>query len=137
MKLVSLVLVSMMTLGGVAAADPGPRPARAQIRQMLLQRFDRNHDGRLERREKRQAIRALRRMARQLAMSDRGGRRRSEPANAGERGETQRIIRRYDRNGDGNVGPAEMPPGLANRLRPLDRNGDGWVNDDDFGGPEQ
>ncbi|MDB4958729.1 MAG: hypothetical protein JWO36_6298 [Myxococcales bacterium] len=121
MKLATLVLASIMTFGGIAAADPAGRegrPGGGQFRQALLQRFDRNHDGRLGPREKRQAIRELRRVARQLAMSNRG--------------RARRIIRKYDINGDGNVGPGEMPPAMAQRLRPLDRDGDGWIDDGDF-----
>lgn len=126
MKLATWVLASIMAFGGVATADPGPPgapPVRGQFRQMLLQRFDRNHDGRLEPREKRQAIRALRRIARQLAVSERRARR---------GGPAQQMIRRYDLNGDGNVGPGEMPPAMANRLRPLDQDRDGWIDDGDF-----
>jgi hypothetical protein len=41
------------------------------------------------------------------------------------------LVRRYDTNGDGVVSPDEMPPGLARRLRPLDRNGDGWLDERD------
>jgi hypothetical protein len=44
----------------------------------------------------------------------------------------RKLVRRYDLNGDGDVGPDEMPPGLARRLRPLDRNGDGWVDETDL-----
>jgi hypothetical protein len=39
----------------------------------------------------------------------------------------QAFFRRYDLNRDGNIGPGEMPPALANELRPLDRDGDGWL----------
>jgi hypothetical protein len=48
------------------------------MRQMLLERFDRNHDGRLGPRERRHAARALRKMAKRLARGERrerGGRR--------------------------------------------------------------
>ena len=109
-----------------AVPQPPPPPAqqarpRGMLRQLLLARFDRNHDGRLEPRERRAAARALRRLARRL-MQRRGPR-----ARARLRG----VIQRYDLNGDGNVGPGEMPPAMARRLRPLDRNGDGWVDDND------
>jgi hypothetical protein len=53
-------------------------PPRVVIRQMLLERFDRNHDGRLGPRERRHAARALRKMAKRLARGERrerGGRR--------------------------------------------------------------
>ena len=103
MKLATLFLVA--ALGGIAAADPYPQPvggpppgayaqpmavpppgaqvgvgvervpARAAFRQMLLERFDRNHDGVLEPRERRHATKALRRMAKRLARGERGERR--------------------------------------------------------------
>ena len=92
MKLVTLLLVA--ALGGTAAADPYPMqpyggpppgaqvgvgvqpvPARAAFRQMLLERFDRNHDGVLEPRERRHAAKALRRMAKRLARGERAERR--------------------------------------------------------------
>ena len=43
------------------------------------------------------------------------------------------MIEHYDLNGDGRVGPGEMPPAMARKLRHLDRNGDGWVDNADFG----
>ena len=100
MKLAALFLVA--ALGGTAAADPypvpyGPPPPGAQVgvgvqpvpprvafRQMLLERFDRNHDGVLEPRERRHAAKALRRMAKRLARGDRGGR--AERAERRQRG---------------------------------------------------
>jgi hypothetical protein len=90
----------------------------------LMERFDRNHDGRLEPQERRAAIRALRQLARQMAREDRRVSR--------EQARVRRTIRRYDVNHDGVVSPDEIPPGAARRLRPLDRNGDGWVDDADF-----
>ena len=124
MKLAALALLTTLGLGGAAYADPGrpdaPRP-HGQLRQALLERFDANHDGRLEPQERRHAARVLRRLARKLAREDRGDR-------------VQRargMARRYDRNGDGVVSPDEMPPGAARRLQPLDQNGDGWLDDRD------
>lgn len=97
MKLVTLLLVA--ALGGTAAAQPypmqpyggpppgaqvdigvdvqpvRPMPQRAAFRQMLLERFDRNHDGVLEPRERRHAAKALRKMAKRLARGERGERR--------------------------------------------------------------
>jgi hypothetical protein len=67
MKLASLAIV--MLLGGVAHAD-APRP-RGQLRQLLLQHFDRNGDGQLQPRERKQAARALHRIAKRLAKADR------------------------------------------------------------------
>jgi len=113
---------------GPGARGPrGPRGAKnAALRQMILQRFDRNRDGRLEPGERRQAVRALRRLARQLA-------RQGKPGARQHRRQLQGVIDRYDLNGDGVVGPGEMAPVMADRLRPLDRNGDGWVDNADFG----
>jgi Ca2+-binding EF-hand superfamily protein len=123
MKVVPFIVSAMLALAGIAHADAPARPA-GPLRQALLERFDANHDGRLEPKERRHAIRALRRMQRSLAHRDRAERRAMR--------EQRRAIRRYDLNGDGNVDPNEMPPAAAQRLRHLDRNGDGWVDDGDF-----
>jgi len=40
---------------------------------MLLERFDRNHDGRLDARERRHAARALRKLAKRMARDERRG----------------------------------------------------------------
>lgn len=110
MKLGSLALVFVLLGGSVAHAD-APRP-RGQLRQLLLQHFDRNHDGRLEPRERKQAARALHRIATRLAKTD---------------SRRAKLLRNYDRNRDGSVGPREMPPAVADELRPLDRDGNGWL----------
>jgi hypothetical protein len=98
--------------------SPRQRPVR-EMRRLLIERFDRNQDGRLEPRERRQALRALRRLERKLARQD-------------GRGALRKLIRKYDLNGDGNVDPGEMPPEMARRLRHLDRDGNGWVDRNDF-----
>jgi Ca2+-binding EF-hand superfamily protein len=130
MKVVPFIVAAMLALAGVASADEysGPLPPQrpmTPLRAGMLERFDANHDGRLEPNERRHAMRALRRMERQLA---RGQRRRLRA----ERRQLRRTIRRYDLNGDGNVDPSEMPPAAAQRMRPMDRNGDGWVDENDF-----
>ena len=108
----SLVIALVLGIaGGVAHADAPPRRAPGPLRQALMARFDKNHDGRLEPRERRQAARALRKMANRL---DR-------------RTQREALIERYDRNGDGRVGPREVPPAVRDRLRRMDRNGNGWV----------
>jgi Ca2+-binding EF-hand superfamily protein len=144
MKLAALAFLTTLGLGGVAAADPagpihppagpvaprGDRPRgelpRGELRRALLERFDRNHDGRLDPEERRHAIRALRRLARRMEMQERRGER-----GAGREARMRELVRRYDRNGDGVVSPDEMPPGVARRLQRLDRNGDGWLDERD------
>jgi len=116
MKLASLVVLAM--LGTTAYADPAPR---GQFRQLMLERFDRNRDGRLEPNERRHAARALRRMAHKLMREDMRRERRHA-----------RFIHRFDANGDGNIGPGELPPELTDELRPLDRDGDGWLRGDEL-----
>lgn len=119
-----LALAVVLLLSGAAHADtasppPPPRP-HGQLRQLLLQHFDRNHDGRLGPRERRQAAKALHRLANKLGGAD------------GKQMRQRKLIRRFDRDRDGNVGPDEMPPDLADRLRPLDRDGNGWLQDDEL-----
>jgi len=158
MKLAALAFLTTLGLGSVAGADPagpgnppplGPRvvvpagppaaaPAspplargadqpRGPFRQLLLDRFDRDHNGRLDPEERRHAIRALRRLARRMEGQDR----RDDRGAARREARLRELVKRYDRNGDGVVGPDEMPPGMARRLQRLDRNGDGWIDERD------
>jgi hypothetical protein len=120
MKLAGFVAV--LLLSGTAYADdlqPPPQRAqraqRGQLRAMLLQNFDKNHDGRLGPRERRHAAKKLRRLAAKMMRRDMRQQRQ------------HKFVERFDRDGDGDVGPGEMPPGLADELRPLDRDGDGWL----------
>ena len=117
MKLAGLLVV--LLLSGVAHADqpqPGPQPRqRGQLRALLLQHFDKNHDGRLGPRERQHAAKALRRLATKMMRKDMRQQR------------NRKFVDRFDRDGDGNVGPGEMPPDLADEMRPLDRNSDGWL----------
>ena len=142
MKSVALAFATLLVAAGAASAQPadpyGPpgapppaaapmrpqRPEAAALRAALIARFDRNHDGRLEPRERIAAARALRKLANRLERRARRQARRDQQLGG--------VIERYDLNGDGNVGPGEMPPAMARRLRRLDRNGDGWVDDRDF-----
>ena len=135
MKLAALALVTTLGLGAKTAAhaDPPAPPPRVQLHQLLLERFDRDHDGRLDPEERRRAVRALRRLARRMeatatmARQDRRAERatRGVAPEAGRNARIRRLVERYDRNGDGVVTPDEMPPGMARRLQRLDRNGDG------------
>jgi hypothetical protein len=88
---------------------------RQRLRRLLLHHFDRNGDGQLQPQERRQAAKVLRRLAGKLHRANAQNQRK------------QRFIRRFDLNRDGNVGPGEMPPALADELRPLDRDGNGWL----------
>jgi hypothetical protein len=130
MKLAGLVLVALLGGSGIAHADDRapldpyahatPRPRAAKLRRMLLQQFDRNGDGRLGPRERRHAARVLRRLANRVQRGARADARK------------HRFIQRFDLNRDGNIGPGEMPPVLADELRPLDRDGDGWLHDNEL-----
>ncbi len=142
MKLAVLSCAAFLALAAPAAgaqpldpyAPPSPPspPAAARtapLRAAVVARFDRDHDGRLDPRERRHAIRALRRLARQLARQDR------RMMRIERRGAARRhaLEQRYDANGDGVVGPGELPPPVADKLRRRDRNGDGWVDDAELG----
>ncbi len=73
MKLAALAVLTTLGLGTAAYADtPPPTPApRGQLHQLVLAEFDANHDGRLEPEERHRAIRALRRLARRMAIQER------------------------------------------------------------------
>jgi hypothetical protein len=147
MKIATLVLAGLLGMVGTASADdedggealhppsgpvrleqvrdsPGMRGPgagmRKQKRQLppgVVERFDRDGDGRLDPQERKHAIRALRRVVRRLAQEQRA-----------EAGAVRGAIRRFDTNGDGIVDPGEAPPNLKRRMRHLDRNRDGWVD---------
>ena len=85
MKLTGLVLVllvgtaSAQGYDGPPGAMPPPAigigvqrvPPRVAFRQMIIERFDANHDGQLEPRERRHAARALRKLAKRMARGER------------------------------------------------------------------
>lgn len=119
MKLVISAL--LLTFAVPAAADPAdPAP----MRKAVIEAFDRNGDGRLEPREQKRAMRVLRRVKARMAQAG---------APRGKR--MQQLIQRYDVNRDGHLGPEEVPPGLAKRLRKHDRDRDGWVEPDEAPSP--
>ena len=45
-----------------------------------------------------------------------------------------KLIQKYDLDGDGNLGPGELPPRVQQKLRRFDRNGDGWLDQGDQAG---
>lgn len=113
MKLAAILLAVLVSATGIARAD-GPK--NQKLRRALVEQFDRDGDGRLDRRERRQAARALRRMAKRM------GENRQNRQNR-----RARLIRKYDLDGDGNLGPGELPPRVQQKLRRMDRDGDGWL----------
>lgn len=160
MKLAAIAVVASLGLGGAAYADRAgvpdvpPPPAapqaavaphpRGELRELVLERFDRNHDGVLQPDERRHAIHALRTLARRMANQERRREARvrdrvsrvdgaREPAGPdGLPPDLGRMLRRLDTNHDGQLSPEEMPPGLARRLRRFDRNGDGVLSPDEL-----
>lgn len=134
MKLAALAVLVLSA--GIAHANPGPvdpyddapraerRHQRGRmLRQALVQQFDRDGDGRLAPQERKQAARALHRLAKRLQHGQRGG----KPG-----AKRDRLIRRFDLDGDGNLGPGELPPRVRERLRRLDHNGDGWIQNNEL-----
>lgn len=116
--------------------DPQAVANRQKLRQALLVQFDANGDGKLGPRERMRAVRVLRRIEQRLATGPQqgqgqrqGGQGRARP---GRDQQYRRFMRRYDVNGDGQVGPREVPRGAADRLRKFDRNGDGWVDQNEM-----
>ena len=103
-------------------AAPRAKAKRTFLRRALVQQFDRNGDGTLEGRERKQAARALRRLAHQLQKQGRALQQRSR---------RDRLIQRFDLDGDGNVGPGVVPARVKNRLRKIDRNGVIWIGIDE------
>jgi hypothetical protein len=57
--------------GAVVGVGVQPVPPRVAFRQMIIERFDANHDGRLEPRERRHAAKALRKLAKRMARGER------------------------------------------------------------------
>jgi hypothetical protein len=57
--------------GAVVCVGVQPVPPRVAFRQMIIERFDANHDGRLEPRERRHAAKALRKLAKRMARGER------------------------------------------------------------------
>lgn len=68
MKLAALAVLTTFCLGTAAHADPA---TRGQLKHALLERFDRNRDGKLDDEERHRAARALRRIADRLETKER------------------------------------------------------------------
>lgn len=111
--------------GQMRQRDPQQVAKRQRLRRALVEQFDVNGDGRLGPRERMRAARTLRRIEERLTTPRQGAR--QGAARPGRDGQYRRFMRRYDANGDGQVGPREVPRGAADRLRRFDRDGDGWV----------
>jgi hypothetical protein len=129
MKHFALILGVCALAAGALPAQDGPRrggdrdgAARAKLRAALLERFDRNDDGRLDRRE----IEAARRALRARMAERRDGRGRDEaPRARGPRGGDDRRLRGQDagKRGVGRRGaPDASRPGADRGGR---RGGDG------------
>ena len=151
MKLVAIVFASLLALPAAARADEvlnppggpvyveadytpqagqpqqGPSPQQRQknkqLKRALMDQFDANGDGRLGPQERARAIRVLARIQAKLAGQGAQG----HQGQPGRRAKMKKFIQRFDTNRDGTVGPDEMPPGQARRLRRLDQDRDGWV----------
>lgn len=136
MKLTALLVTVLLAGAGTARADDvRPRPTRPDRRALRLQRLDTNHDGQIEPAE-RQAARLARRAARIRRFDanhdgqlDPQERRTARAARLDRL--KQRLLARFDANGDGNLTPGELPPRLERKLRRLDHNRDGWIDDAD------
>jgi len=114
--------------------NPRQQAKRARLRHALVEQFDLDGDGRLGPRERMRAARVLRRIEQRLSGGgQRGGANYDQPRRDGAP-KLRRFIQRYDVNGDGDVGPREVPAGAADRLRRFDSDGDGWVEPRELGG---
>jgi EF hand len=120
MKLLpSFVALSLLAaLASTASAQPVPPGGRGDPVDRMLNRFDANRDGVLDRQELHQLRSA-------------GKARHDQRANRNLQRRQQRFARavaRFDVNRDGRLGPQEVPPRMAQHLSRFDRNHDGWVD---------
>jgi hypothetical protein len=148
MKLAIWALAAALFIPSLAAADPigpgGPPGAgdhRGDRRARILERFDANRDGQLDDHERGAAIAAKKQRRAQMKQRfdangdgqlDRREKRQAKTAMRAERMQRraqrlERMIERFDRDNDGNLGPGEVPPRAMKRMQKLDRDGDGWV----------
>lgn len=103
------------------AEDPKPAPApMSDDDKALLQRFDRNHDGKLDEAELAAAHESM------LKSTLGGG-----ADNPGARKFRAALIRRFDKNGDGKLDEAEQAEARAAVLKRWDTNHDGRLDEDE------
>lgn len=121
MKLISTLLALSLTAGltSSALADRdfrrgGPGPQGDPV-ERVMNRFDQNRDGVLDRSEVAQ-MRQANLQKRQAKHQERRQRLFS------------RALQRFDKDRDGRLGPQEVPQKLAQKLTRFDLNGDGWVD---------
>ncbi len=121
MKLFATLLAVSLTAGlaSAAHADRDGRRGRGGPQgdpvTRIMERFDANRDGVLDRQEVAQM-----RAASQQKKQARNQQKRQRVF--------ARAIARFDANRDGRLGPQEVPAELARKMTRFDHNGDGWVD---------
>jgi Ca2+-binding EF-hand superfamily protein len=117
-----------VSVAAPAHADDGPTAATVRVYQHLLERFDANHDGRLQTTELPASLQE--RLGK--ADTDRDGVISIQELHAF--GVQRRAARfaRADKNGDGKLEPSEVTPKHWERLKVADANGDGAVTLDEI-----
>jgi EF hand len=136
MKLISTFLAVPLSLAlsvaftHTALADRDGRDGRGRDGRggdpvvRIMERFDLNRDGVLDRVEVEQMHQAN-----------------AQKRQAHKQERRQRLftraLQRFDSNRDGRLGPQEVPAQLARKLTRFDRNGDGWVDSAEVAQPPQ
>ena len=119
MKLLTTFLALSLTAGFTQLAqadrDRGRGPEGGDPVARIMERFDQNRDGVLDRNE--------------VAQMRQAGQQKRQARNAERRQKVfGRALARFDQNRDGRLGPQEVPAELARRMARFDQNGDGWVD---------
>jgi Ca2+-binding EF-hand superfamily protein len=122
MKLIAAFLAVSLTAGlaGTASTAHADRGDRMQGRGgdpavRIMDRFDTNRDGVLDRGEVTQMTVAMKQKRQEKGMAKR-------------QKVFARAVARFDANRDGRLGPGEVPAELQRRMARFDLNGDGWVD---------
>jgi Ca2+-binding EF-hand superfamily protein len=135
----SLLTATLFALPALAqsekAEEPASAPAMTQRQQDLIQRFDKNGDGRLDEDEKAAAHAEMRREGK--GEGERGGRAEMR----------KKLLKRFDKNGDGKLNEAERAEAekavkqFKERrdefLKRFDKDGDGTLNDEERAAAEK